>query len=298
MALFSGKSKGQEPVLIVKRASRMAEDKHIGGAWKVAFADMALSLMFLFFMLWLISAREVESLKMLYLGGEREELQEKELAASLPIPITSVPMPIDLAKPEQKLAAKTPASAPSDQQVLKQIRDLAQDLSLTEQVSVGQVKIGVRVVLSDRNKSVQMFERGGLTLEPRFKTLLQQMGKMIEGTDYRVLLFGHTDAAPYPSSQINLQPMSNLTLSSSRALMARWGLIQGGMSEKRILQTVGMADNMLIDAENPLSGSNRRIELFLLNKQNATALLQQYQKTMVKLDASDPFSIKKIASDG
>ena len=48
---------------VIKRSGRKhAEDDH-GGAWKVAFADFCLALMALFLVLWLMAAREQQSLR-------------------------------------------------------------------------------------------------------------------------------------------------------------------------------------------------------------------------------------------
>ena len=48
---------------VIKRAGRKHDDEDHGGAWKVAFADFCLALMALFLVLWLMAAREQQSLK-------------------------------------------------------------------------------------------------------------------------------------------------------------------------------------------------------------------------------------------
>ncbi|MNP75244.1 Chemotaxis protein LafU [compost metagenome] len=57
-------------------------------------------------------------------------------------------------------------------------------------------------------------------------------------------------------------------------MQARKVLTKAGLEPGKILQVSGMADQMLIDPENPLSSSNRRIEIMVLTHSASETLYQ------------------------
>ena len=109
---------------------------------------------------------------------------------------------------------------------------------------------GLRVLIKD-DQNRNMFERGSARIMPFFKSLLVELTPVFDSLDNKIIITGHTDAMSYKSNIYN-----NWNLSGDRALSA-------------------MADQMLLDAKNPESAGNRRIEIMVLT-QSASDTLYQY----------------------
>ena len=77
----------------------------------------------------------------------------------------------------------------------------------------------------------------------------------------KVAIEGHTDATPYGRAEY-----SNWELSSDRANAARRILVQNGLSEDRISQVRGFADQRLLMKNDPTNPSNRRISIIVRNQ--------------------------------
>jgi chemotaxis protein MotB len=59
---------------------------------------------------------------------------------------------------------------------------------------------------------------------------------------------------------------SNWELSADRANASRRELISGGMADAKIVRVVGLSSAVLFKKEDPLSPTNRRISLIIMNK--------------------------------
>lgn len=57
-------------------------------------------------------------------------------------------------------------------------------------------------------------------------------------------------------------------------MQARAVLTTGGLDQSKILQVSGMADQMLLDPQHPLSSANRRIEIMVLTHSASDSLYQ------------------------
>ena len=62
-------------------------------------------------------------------------------------------------------------------------------------------------------------------------------------------------------------------------------MIAGGMDENKVLRVVGRASTVLFDKNDPLSSSNRRINIVVLNKRTEEAMLQEDGNATVEVDA-------------
>lgn len=52
-------------------------------------------------------------------------------------------------------------------------------------------------------------------------------------------------------------------------------MIIGGMDEFKVLRVVGLSSTVLFDKNDPLSSTNRRISIVVLNKRTEDAMLQE-----------------------
>ena len=78
---------------------------------------------------------------------------------------------------------------------------------------------------------------------------------------------------------------SNWELSANRANASRREMIAGGMDENKVLRVVGLSSTVLFDKNDPLSSSNRRINIVVLNKRTEEAMLQEDGNATVDVGA-------------
>lgn len=122
---------------------------------------------------------------------------------------------------------------------------------------------GLRIIVVDKLNR-PMFNSARAELQPYAKTILQEMGKMLNDVPNRISLSGHTDATPYSTGAT---AYSNWELSADRANASRRELIAGGMDEFKLLRVVGLSSAALYDKENPFNPINRRISIIVMNRQ-------------------------------
>ncbi|WP_158784539.1 putative lateral flagellar export/assembly protein LafU [Pantoea sp. BAV 3049] len=291
--------KGAHSTTIIKRSGRKGHHGVHTGAWKVAFADFTLAMMALFMVLWIV--------------GAVDENERKEIVAQLNgtsifdgTPFTPISLPGskgpavmgDSAMPErqssqQALPQQDTASQPAhkdlpappaeslDQvlarsdleldQLSEAIMKITSTLKAQGNLSLEKVPQGLRILLQD-NDDRQMFARGSAAMTPYFTRLLTELSPVFNRLDNQVMITGHTDSANYH----NNATYNNWNLSGDRALAARRVLERGGLEPQRVLQVNAMADNMLLDPDQPLSARNRRIEILVLTKAAANTLYQFY----------------------
>lgn len=108
-----------------------------------------------------------------------------------------------------------------------------------------------------------MFALGKAELQPYTKTILREIGKMLNEVENRISLSGHTDGKPFPSGD---KGYSNWELSADRANASRRELIVGGMDTNKILQVIGLSSAVLFDKNAPLNPINRRISIVVMNE--------------------------------
>lgn len=255
---------------IIRRAGRKhAEDDH-GGAWKVAFADFCLALMALFLVLWLMAAREQQTLKAMaresngsYSDGQGSTAAiEGGPRGSL---IERFALPHQGAADSQDKGAKTSYNTPAELATLSHaLAEMSADAGLSSNLEAVVTPYGLRVMLHDTDRQ-GMFMRGSALPTERFARLLRKMGPLFARMENQMLIVGHTDSLKYAADGVR----SNWTLSSNRAMSARAQLLDGSMNPESVLQVVGMADRAPLDPANAAAAVNRRIELLILTRDQA-----------------------------
>ena len=269
--------------IIVKRRSKRGHNQDHSGAWKVAFADFALAMMALFMVLWVIQPQ-----------ADAERIA-KEVMASTVIEggagvfddVSRVPVAFD-SLPAFDWVPRRPEvqfnNAPSGdlqrydsqtelQSLAKLMALLAERTDAMSNLEVHVVPQGLRILIKDDDKRF-MFERGSATLDPHFRTLLSALALELAKVQNKLIVSGHTDAAPYRDSR----GYDNWNLSGERALQARSVLVNSGLPVQGILQVSAQADVMPLRPEDPMSGANRRIELLVLTEQAETLYKQLFNE--------------------
>lgn len=140
---------------------------------------------------------------------------------------------------------------------------------------------GLRIQIVDEQNR-PMFALGKADLQPYTKTILREIGKMLNDVENKVSLSGHTDGKPFPSGD---KGYSNWELSADRANASRRELIIGGMDTNKVLQVIGLSSAVLFDKEDPVNPINRRISIVVMNEKAEKAVTMDGQTIDVDMQA-------------
>lgn len=284
--------------VVFKRAKHKGHDEHHGGAWKVAFADFMIALMALFLVLWVMQVVDKEERKAIMANLHSASVFDKSFGN--PFDSSQSISPIDLASdssvPSQHNSNHTVSSffqgdgdGPETDSLIrgtfdtqerltvlaKLIEEMARQVNASGNVNVTVTPQGLRIVLQDDFRQ-NMFSRGGAELTPFFEDLLLALAPVFHQVENPVIISGHTDATQFKKA---FSTTSNWDLSSHRANRARQTLVAGGMPESRVLQVTGMSDRAPLNQDDPESGENRRIELFILTTPAAEVISTLFGQT-------------------
>lgn len=130
---------------------------------------------------------------------------------------------------------------------------------------------GLRIqIIDEQNRP--MFDSSSADMKPYSRVILREIGKALNAVPNKITLSGHTDAAQFGGGE---KGFSNWELSANRANSSRREMIIGGMDEFKVLRVVGLSSTVLFDKNDPLSSTNRRISIVVLNKRTEDAMLQE-----------------------
>jgi len=277
----------QRPI-VIKRIKKVAGGHH-GGAWKIAYADFVTAMMAFFLLMWLLSAASKSTLhgisdyfktplKVALAGGSgsgdrdailkgggddfsRQEGQVQKGATRE-----------DKTRREAKKAIRERAERIKLEGLKKKIEDAIEaNPSLKKfenQLLLDITPDGLRIQIVDEQNR-PMFALGKADLQPYTKTILREIGKMLNDVTNKISLSGHTDGKPFPTGD---KGYSNWELSADRANASRRELILGGMDTQKVLQVVGLSSAVLFDKEDPLNPVNRRISIVVMNERAEKAV--------------------------
>jgi outer membrane protein OmpA-like peptidoglycan-associated protein len=154
-----------------------------------------------------------------------------------------------------------PASAQSKNEIIKTLAPIR--TSPTRGISVEPASpavAGLRKDLPRINLTIT-FEPGSDRLTPAGQKLLDELGAALQDPSlksFRFLIVGHTDGAG--------PELYNQQLSERRAAAVKAYLVGKGQIEEARLTAVGFGKSKPLDAGNPMSAENRRVEIVnLLN---------------------------------
>ncbi len=232
-------------IIIVKKHSGDHDDEH-GGAWKVAYADFVTAMMALFIVLWLLSASEkVQKAVGGYFQdptGKGRQTGSTNAGAGETLTLNRQ----DLQSLKEKL-----------EQVMRQIPAFEH---MENQIRMTITAEGLRIDLLETERGL-FFERGNPRPTEAGTELLQVLGNQLTKLKNKVAIEGHTDSTPYGRPDYG-----NWELSSDRANAARRILVESGLTDDRISQVRGFADQRLLLKSDPTNPSNRRISIIVRNE--------------------------------
>ena len=156
----------------------------------------------------------------------------------------------------------TGEAADADQKIVDDIRSVLENQKAIdgEKLPFEVVKMAdgtIKVALME-GKSALMFSVGSAKPTKAMILALRDVARKVMETGKKVSVLGHTDGRPYRGKDYD-----NWRLSTARAHMARYVLIDGGLSDDRFERVEGHADRTLKYPDNPFASGNRRIELIL-----------------------------------
>ncbi|ALQ50031.1 flagellar motor protein MotB [Nitrosomonas ureae] len=278
----------QRPI-VIKRIKKVAGGHH-GGAWKIAYADFVTAMMAFFLLMWLLGSSTQSQLegiseyfktplKIAFMGGssigetnslikgggtdltrqhgqvKNGEIITNDKANKQAIKV--IKERIELEKLEG-LKKKIEEAIQANPQLQRFANQLLLDITTD----------GLRIQIVDEQNR-PMFALGRAELQPYTRTILREIGKMLNEVTNKISLSGHTDAKPFPSGD---KGYSNWELSADRANASRRELIVGGMDANKMLQVVGLSSAVLFDKDNPLNPINRRISIVVMNEKAEKAI--------------------------
>lgn len=293
--------KKRKSSIVIRRITQVRGGQH-SSAWKVAFADFAISMMALFLVLWIMgSTSEVErqqladavasnkivqldgSSSLLEGAGGNSVLEETETASVPSTEQDSEATPT--AKQDEIKEALARQSAYYESQA--QLGQLAENLTETieamkvsDSVVIEVVEQGVRIRFQDQAKK-PLFASGSRELSGYFVKILRSLGPIFAKIHNGLVISGHSDATP-----LNNAFYSNWELSTERAISARHVLVQSGMPSERVLQLAGYAETMPIQGKDPLDPVNRRIEMLILTDKGETDLKNMFKNSAAPAPAA------------
>jgi chemotaxis protein MotB len=236
--------KAHPPIIIVKKVVGGHDEEH-GGAWKVAYADFVTAMMALFIVLWLLSASEKVQKAV---GGYFQDPTGKGRQSGT----------------TTAAVAETLTMNQSQLQELKEkldmlMRQLPNIKKLQNQIKMTITPEGLRIDLMETQHGL-FFDSGNPTPTAAGKELLQLLASELAKVPNKIAIEGHTDSSPFGRSDY-----SNWELSADRANAARRILTESGLSDDRISQVRGFADQRLLFKKEPTNPSNRRISIIVRN---------------------------------
>jgi len=256
----------EERPIIIKKIKKKSAGAH-GGSWKVAYADFVTAMMAFFLLLWLLSMVSPDKKAALSEYFKNYSVF-KEIGASMlggkesSIVNTQIQVVQGQAgrAPRQEMVDPAKSLTPTKEEIEKRLKtSIAEKLeSLKDQVLIDIVNTGVRIQIVDKEGS-EMFRLGSADPTDRAREVLKVVGDVIAELPNRVVIEGHTDAAPFRGAQ-----NTNWELSTSRASSARRELEKSGLDPSRISKVIGYADQELLIPEDPRDARNRRISIILL----------------------------------
>lgn len=290
--------------IVIKRIKKVAGGAH-GGAWKIAYADFVTAMMAFFLLMWLLGSTTSGDLKGIaeyFSTPLKVALSGGSGSGDATSILTGGGQVITRTAGQVKAGENPPDKKKinenvSEQQALrlareKEAKKLQELKAGIERVIQGNPSLqkfkkqillditteGLRIQIVDEQNRA-MFQTGSAQLEPYTKEILHEIGRMLNDVPNKISLSGHTDAAAYSAGG---KGYSNWELSADRANASRRELILGGMAEDKIVRVVGLSSAVLFNKEDPLSPSNRRISMIVMNKEAEEAA--KNDGGVVKLD--------------
>jgi chemotaxis protein MotB len=245
------------PIIIRKKKSAVVH-RHHGGSWKVAYADFVTAMMAFFMVMWIMGLSD----------DTRTQIQgyfNDPVGFMKAIPRTkTVVAPPALSAPRPGEAVGGGMSATEEEratEIKKEIDEAVQSevrlAELQRHVQTELVAEGLQIELVEATGAV-FFETGSANIRPPARQLIAEIAPILSASGRKMVIEGHTDAAPFPGANYD-----NWNLSSDRANALRRALLSAGVPAAQIAEIRGFGDTRLKRPAEPLHFSNRRVTLLL-----------------------------------
>ena len=292
---MAGDAKKLQPI-IIKRIKKSGHTAH-AGAWKIAYADFVTAMMAFFLLMWLLGSTTegdrkgisdyfASPMKVAMQGGsgagdsshvikgggqdftrtdgqvKRGEVEAERRTLNL-----------KALKAEQRRA-----EAARLDELKKKVEDVLASnpklAAMSSQIRLDMTPDGLRIqIVDDLNRP--MFDSGSAVVKPYMRDLLRQISEVLLEVPNRLTMEGHTDAAAFAGDRKGLG-YGNWELSSDRANASRRELVAGGLPDARMLRVQGLAASSLFDRDDPLSPTNRRISIIVMNRDAEDRVLRTF----------------------
>ncbi|MBN1614936.1 MAG: OmpA family protein [Deltaproteobacteria bacterium] len=252
----------RSPPIIIKRIRKNRHHEAHGGSWKVAYADFVTAMMAFFLLLWLLSMVSTEKrIAVSEYFKNYTIFQEISAGGSRSFMNASTHVFDKKGTGPAKITKASAQEIVATEEMVKKLKSAVDEKlkSMSNQVLVDVVDDGVRIQIVDADGSL-MFQLGSAEPTERARAIIKLVSENIRERTNRIVIEGHTDAAPFRGAQT-----TNWELSTSRASAARRELEKNGVDPNQIAKVVGYADQELLIKENPKDPRNRRISITLLH---------------------------------
>ncbi|MDR3055322.1 MAG: flagellar motor protein MotB [Zoogloeaceae bacterium] len=291
--------------IVIKRIKKSAAGHH-GGVWKLAYADFMTAMMAFFLLMWLLSSTSEADLKgmaeyfqnpmKVSLSGGSGAGDATSILKGGGRDLTSSSGQVKRGDIEAEKRRQTTAELRKEFErrervSLDNLKDSIEKLfdnnstlrQFKSQLLMDVTTEGLRIQIVDESNR-PMFDTSSAELKPYTKEILRAIGNALNAVPNKVSFAGHTDAAQFGGGE---RGFSNWELSANRANASRREMIAGGMDENKVLRVVGLSSMVLFDKNDPLSPSNRRISIVVLNKRTEDAMLMEDGFATVNVEESD-----------
>ena len=289
----------QQPI-VIKKIKKGGAGAH-GGAWKIAYADFVTAMMAFFLLMWLLGSTTQgdllgiadyfqNPLKLSLSGGSGSGDSSSVIqGGGRDLTSTFGQVKKGETEAEKKTINLQRMKAEFERTEKAKLEGLKEDLEklINSSPSLSQFKNqllldltteGLRIQIVD-DKNRPMFDSASSEVKPYTRTILREIGLVLNKVDNRISLSGHTDAQPYTGGD---RGFGNWELSTNRANASRRELVAGGMEDAKVMRVVGLASTVLFDKEQPYSPNNRRISIIVLNKRTEEAILADGRQAEVE----------------
>ncbi|MXS81780.1 flagellar motor protein MotB [Nitrosomonas oligotropha] len=287
----------QRPI-VIKRIKKVAGGHH-GGAWKIAYADFVTAMMAFFLLMWLLGSSTKSQLegiseyfktplKVAMTGGSSIG-ETSSILKGGGTDLTRQHGEVKKGEIKDDIQAKKIIKERIERIKLEGLKKKIEEAvennptlkKFANQLLLDITSDGLRIQIVDEQNR-PMFALGKADLQPYTKTILREIGKMLNDVENKVSLSGHTDGKPFPSGD---KGYSNWELSADRANASRRELIIGGMDTNKVLQVIGLSSAVLFDKEDPVNPINRRISIVVMNEKAEKAVTMDGQTIDVDMQA-------------
>ena len=299
---MAGDAKKLQPI-IIKRIKKGGHAAH-GGAWKIAYADFVTAMMAFFLLMWLLGSTTdgdrkgisdyfASPMKVAMQGGSgagdsshvikgggqdftRTEGQVKR--GETEAERRTINLKALKAEQRRAEAARLDELKKKVEDVLASNPKLA---AMSSQIRLDMTPDGLRIQIVDEQNR-PMFDSGSAVVKPYMRDLLRQIAEVLSEVPNRLTMEGHTDAAAFAGNRSGLVNLvyGNWELSSDRANASRRELVAGGLPDARMLRVQGLAASSLFDRDDPLSPTNRRISIIVMNRDAEDRVLRTFAEVI------------------